>query len=253
MSLPRVLIGIHAKDAAGLLPLYLACIEALDYPKDRICVTIKTNNNTDDTREILFDWLRRMRKVYSRVALDDADVYEKVERFDRHEWNPERFEVLGFIRRASIERTEQWQCDFYFTADCDNFVRPNTLRALVDLNLPIVAPFLKNADPTSLYSNFHEAVDDDGYFRSSDAYLWLFNQQIRGINEVALVHCTYLVRADVIPLLRYQDGSPRHEYVIFADSARRAGVKQYLDNRTTYGVLTFDDDSARAAAIMPKP
>ena len=36
------------------------------------------------------------------------------------------------------------RCDFYFVADIDNFIRPGTLRELVALNLPIVAPFLRS-------------------------------------------------------------------------------------------------------------
>ncbi len=57
-----------------------------------------------------------------------------------------------------------------------------------------------------------------------------------------VIHCTYLVRADVIRRLRYDDGSGRHEYVIFSDSARRNDVPQYLDTREVYGYLTLQDN-----------
>ena len=56
-----------------------------------------------------------------------------------------------------------------------------------------------------------------------------------------VVHCTYLVRADVIPELTYEDESDRHEYVVFSDSARKAGIPQYLDNRQVYGYITFGE------------
>ena len=56
-----------------------------------------------------------------------------------------------------------------------------------------------------------------------------------------LVHCTYLVRADVLIELTYEDATSRYEYVIFADSARKAGVVQYMDNRQIYGYITFGD------------
>jgi hypothetical protein len=49
-----------------------------------------------------------------------------------------------------------------------------------------------------------------------------------------------LVRADVIPELVYLDGSGRHEFVVFSDSARRAGIPQYIDNRQIYGYLGRD-------------
>ena len=57
-----------------------------------------------------------------------------------------------------------------------------------------------------------------------------------------MVHCTYLVRADVIPELTYEDASGRHEYVVFSDSARKAGIPQYFDNRQVYGYITFGED-----------
>ena len=67
--------------------------------------------------------------------------------------------------------------------------------------------------------------------------------RVRGVVEVPVVHCTYLVRVDVIPKLTYEDETGRHEYVVFSDSARKAHP-QYLDNRQVYGYITFgkDDD-----------
>ena len=248
--LPKILLAILAKQKAGQLAFFLRCIEALDYPADRITLYVRTNNNTDATAEMLEEWLANAGRRYAGVAFDRTDVPERVQDFAEHEWNPLRFSVLGRIRQDSMQAALDHGCDFYFVADVDNFVRPNTLRSLVSLDLPIVAPFLKCTQTTSLYANYHEAVDGDGYLRSTDAYLWLFNQQVRGINAVAVVHCTYLVRADAIPRLRYSDGSGRHEYVIFADSARRAGIPQYLDNREVYGFVTFDEDSSAAEQLL---
>lgn len=243
---PKILLAILAKQKAGVLAFFLDCIAGLDYPKSRIALHVRTNNNTDATADILRDWLARHGASYAHVEFDDADVPERVEAFGVHEWNATRFSVLGRIRQASLERTSALGCDYYFVADVDNFLRPEALLALVGLGLPIVAPFLKNVEPTSLYANFHYSVDGDGYMRACDEYLWVFNQQIRGIIEVAVVHCTYLVRADVIPRLRYSDGSGRHEYVVFSDSARRQGIAQYIDNRRVYGLVTFDEESVAA-------
>jgi hypothetical protein len=53
------------------------------------------------------------------------------------------------------------------------------------------------------------------------------------------VHCTYLIRSDLISELTYSDESGRHEYVIFAESARKRGVPMYLDNRQVYGYIAF--------------
>ena len=259
---PRVLLAILAKQKAPSLPLYLDCIEALDYPKSAITLHIRTNNNTDKTEQILRDWVDRVGRHYAAVEFDASDVAAPVQAFREHEWNATRFGVLGRIRNASFERALALGCDFYFVADCDNFVRRETLRELVALDLPIVAPLLRSIIPEKLYSNLHAEIDANGYYRSCDQYEWIVARRVRGLIEVPVVHCTYLVRADVIPALSYLDGSDRHEYVIFSDSARKAAIPQYLDNRQVYGYITFGEgdlhlsdgiEQARALLLAHRP
>ncbi|KAA3441965.1 hypothetical protein C7I87_32755 [Mesorhizobium sp. SARCC-RB16n] len=238
---PRVLVTILAKQKEPALPLYLECIEALDYPKGSIVLYIRTNNNTDRTEHILREWVERVRHLYAAVEFDASDVADRVEQFREHEWNETRFKVLGRIRNISLGKTLEHNCDFYFVADVDNFVRPATLRELVALDLPIVAPLLRSISPGQYYSNYHAEVDAKGYYMQCDQYGWVLNRHVRGVIEMPLVHCTYLVRADVLTELTYDDGTSRYEYVIFADSARKARIVQYMDNRQVYGYITFGD------------
>lgn len=238
---PRILVAILAKQKEPALPLYLECIEALDYPKASIVLYIRTNNNTDRTEHILREWVERVGHLYAAVEIDASDVADRVEQFGEHEWNETRFRVLGRIRNISLRKTLEHHCDFYFVVDVDNFVRPATLRELVALDLPIVAPLLRSISPGQYYSNYHAEIDANGYYKQCDQYGWVLNRHVRGIIEMPLVHCTYLVRADVLIELTYEDATSRYEYVIFADSARKAGVVQYMDNRQVYGYITFGD------------
>jgi len=105
-----------------------------------------------------------------------------------------------------------------------------------------VAPFLRDINPNALYSNFHADVDDLGYYKKSGQYDWVLNRFVRGLIEMPVVHCAYLLRTDVLSELTYEDTSGRHEYVIFSETARRAGIPQYLDNRQIYGYITFGED-----------
>lgn len=240
---PLILMAILAKQKEGALPLYLECIDALDYPKHRISLYIRTNNNTDRTRDILVDWIARTAHRYHFVHFDDTDVDASISTMNPHEWNPARYRVLNKIRDGSLAMTKQVGARFYFTADSDNFIHPSTLRDLVALNLPIAAPFLRLTDPAALYSNFHAAVDETGYFKDDPLYHIIINQTAKGIIEVPVVHCTYLVREDAIPNLHYQDGTEdRMDYVIFSESARAAKIPQFLDNRHVYGYITFGPD-----------
>lgn len=129
---------------------------------------------------------------------------------------------------------------FLFFCDADYFICANTLKELVALNLPIVAPFLRAVGSDELYSNFHGEIDAAGYYEACDQYFWIVNRWVRGIFEVPVVHCTYLVRKDVIGMLNYEDETGRFGYVIFSDSARKASIPQYLDNRQIYGYVAFD-------------
>ncbi|MGI8853559.1 MAG: glycosyltransferase family 25 protein, partial [Methyloceanibacter sp.] len=240
---PRVLVAILAKQKELALRLYLECIEALDYPKSSIVLYIRTNNNTDRTEQILREWVARVRHLYEAVEFDGSDVASHVERYREHEWNAERLSVLGHIRNTSLRRAIELGCDFYFVSDVDNFIRPATLRELVALDLPIVAPLLRLIVPERFYSNYHAEIDSAGYYEHCDQYYWILSRHVRGVLEVPVVHCTYLVRTDIIPELTYEDESNRYEYVIFSDSARKAGIPQYLDNRQVYGYITFGEGS----------
>lgn len=238
---PRVLLAILAKQKENSLPLYLKCIEELDYPKSAIVLYVRTNNNRDRTEPLLRDWLARVGHLYAAVEFDHHDVDMPVQNFGIHEWNATRFKVIGDIRQESLAKTLQYDCAYYFVADVDNFIRPNTLAEMVALDLPIVAPFLRCLNSSAYYSNFHSDVDNNGYYVDCAQYYWIANRWISGVFEVPVVHCTYLVRADVIPELRYTDLTQRFEYVIFSDSARRAAIPQYIDNRQVYGYISFEE------------
>ena len=247
---PRVLVAILAKQKEQALPLFLRCIEGLDYPKSSIVLYVRTNNNTDRTEQILREWIAGVGPSYAEVEFDATPVVEPVETFGQHEWNETRFRVLGNIRNVSLAKTAEHACDFYFVCDVDNFIRPSTLRELVALKLPIVAPLLRVTDPNGYYSNFFAEIDGSGFYGDCDQYQWILQQRVRGVFEVPLVHCTYLIRADIIPRLSYLDGSDRYEFVAFSDGARKAGIQQYIDNRQVYGYITFDAESNAATGIV---
>ena len=52
---PRVMLAIMAGEQERWLPLYLDCIEALDYPKSAIVLDIRTVAGTDRTEQLLRD------------------------------------------------------------------------------------------------------------------------------------------------------------------------------------------------------
>jgi hypothetical protein len=237
--LQHVLLAILAKQAEKFLPRYLYRVEALDYPKRDISVYVRANNCTDNTTSILSKWIDENAQTYRHIEWDFSDVPVKVEDEVIHNWTPERLEVLCKIRNRSLEVALENKADFYFCVDVDNYLEPHTLKNLVSLNLPIVGPMLECKG--SPYLNIHAAIDVNGYYENCPEYDLIRTRKIKGVIEVPVVHCTYLVRADCIPKLTYTDGTYRFDYVIFSHSARKAGIPQYVDNRSFYGTLEISN------------
>ncbi len=234
-----VTIAILAKDKAHTLPLYLECLEAQTWPKHKTYLYIRTNNNNDDTAQVLRDWIARVNTKYAKIYFDDSDVDVPVQQFGQHEWTYERFKVLGKIRQDSVDWAYA-QKSHYFVADCDNFIVPDTIESMMKTHLPIVAPFLRCVDyEKRFYSNYHETIDENGYYKASTFYYDILDQKVRGIIDVPVVHCTYFIHYEVLDKICYDDESWRYEYVIFSDSARKQNVPQYIDNRKIYGYVSF--------------
>ena len=150
---PMICVAILAKQKAHLLPAWLEHLEQWDYPKSRIKLYIRSNNNTDETKNILLDWARRNDSKYFDIIEDYSDVDTPVQQYGVHEWNAERFKVLGKIREQSVRYAYDTGCDYYFVCDVDNFLLKDTLSRLVSYNLPVVSPLLYDAGHTA-YSNF---------------------------------------------------------------------------------------------------
>ena len=260
MEQPIVFVALLAKQKAQVLNYFLETLDAWDYPKDRIHIYIRTNNNTDNTEEILADWIGRNAQAYRSIAFETEDVAQRVQDLDVHEWTGERFRVLAKIRQESLRQCLLTDADYYFVVDLDNFLYPDTLKELVKLQLPIVSPLLRYAVATGdhsdtpveatkieghrgqFYANYHHLVDDYGSIVANDVYYKILDQTIKGLIECDCVHCTYLIKREYIEKLNYTEESDRWEYMVFSESARKQGIPQYLDNRRIWGVLTLTEN-----------
>lgn len=231
-----VLLAILARNKEHTLPTYLRCIENQDYDKKLITVYIHTNDNDDHTASLLHDWAGKWKGDYREIVFIDDDY--GLPQQNPHDWDAARFHVLASIRNNSLYLTLEKQCDYYFVVDCDNFIIPETLKTLVEKDLPIVAPMLRAIpEKSDYYSNFFCAVDANGYYQNHPDYYPILSRLHRGTFRVPVVHCTYLVRSDVIPELSYLDGTADYEFVIFSRIARQNGVSQYLCNELDFGTL----------------
>jgi len=236
-----VVVAILAKDKGYCLHFYLQCILNQTFPKKQIHLYIRTNDNNDTTAEILAQFVDKHRDQYLSVYMDTSSVKPSLKAYKEHEWNAERFRVLGAIRKESVKYAAE-RGAHYFVVDVDNFIVPTVLETMVQQkSFGVIAPMLEchRNSALHLYSNFHADIDDNGYYINNPNYNLIHSRTIKGILEVPVVHCTYFIRKDLLDAAVYDDASNRYEYVIFSDSLRKKGIPQYIDNRVWYGFLTI--------------
>jgi len=232
----EIVVAILAKDKAHILPYYLQCLLNQTYPKDKIHLYIRTNDNNDSTESVLKEFIDTHMKSYASIFFDARSIDESIKNYGHHEWNCKRFSILGKIRQESIDYAIRLDAN-YFVADCDNFINPETISEMFSMkHLGIIAPLLRT---TTLYSNYHYSVTDIGYYEENPTYFTILENKIRGCFQVAVVHCTYFISVKNLKDCSYENGTGRHEYVIFSDTLRKKNIPQYIDNRHEYGTITF--------------
>lgn len=241
--------AILAKQKAHVLPYYLRCLLVQTFPLHYIHLYIRTNDNTDDTEGILRQFVHSHGHKFASVYFCSDSIDASLTSIAPHDWSGHRFRILAALRQASVTYALE-RGAHYFVCDCDNFVAPQVLQVVMATRGlgSVVAPLLKV--PGRLYSNYHGAVDRDGYYARSEHYDAIFAQQVTGLIQVPVVHCTYFIPHDVLQKTQYTDDTTRHEYVIVSANWRKAGVPQLLDNRHVYGLITFceNDEDMRALA-----
>jgi hypothetical protein len=240
-----VLLAILARDKEHCLPSYLKCIDDLEYDKKKITLYINTNNNQDRTKELLMDWVLKNEKLYAKVLFDCHEIKD-FNKINPHQWSSKMFSILATIRNKSMQKALDEKCDYYFVVDCDNFIKPFTLKVLMEKNKPIIAPMLKSIpNPRDSYSNYFCEIDKNGYYKAHPDYLPILNRKKVGTFEAPVVHCTYLIESKYIEKLGYIDGTKDYEFVIFSRGARKNQIKQYICNEKEFGSLIHFGDGEK--------
>jgi hypothetical protein len=230
-----LVIAILVKSKAPLLHLYLESILSQTAIDENTIFYIRTNDNKDNTADILREWCKKWSKKW-KIYFDDSSVNSSITDLGNKEWTFERLRIMGELRNKSIEFAISENAD-YFTVDADILLKPHTIDTIRNLNLPVIAPMVLTLEPSPAYeyTNLHYAICENGFFREHPDYHRIHNQEIIGIFKVPVVHCSYHIKNEILPEINYLDDSGRYEYIIFSDFLRRKGIDQYFDNREIYG------------------
>lgn len=142
--------------------------------------------------------------------------------------------------------------------DADVFLtRPSTLRELIELNVPIIAPMLVS---DGLYSNFWGGMTPEYYYQRTDSYKSIYNFDQPGQYDVPMVHSAVLInlkdkRTDTLTFNKTIMGErfalsdvdlsliPVDDIIIFALSANYSQISLQISNEHLYGYVIVPLDA----------
>ncbi|EZA57456.1 Glycosyltransferase 25 family member [Ooceraea biroi] len=242
---PTVLIAILVRNKAHTLPYFLSLLERQDYPKKRISLWICSDNNVDNSIEILNKWISSESEKYHslNVYLNASSTGFRDERAST-DWSPHRFAHVIDLRERALNHARQIWADFIWMLDADVFlINPSTLRKLVHKEHVVAAPLLKS---DGMYSNFWAGMTAEHYYVRTDLYEPILFREKTGCHHVPMVHTAVLVdlRTRESDLLSYRadklnayDG-PQDDIITFAVGANKSGVPLFVCNDEVYGFVT---------------
>lgn len=241
---PTVLIIILVRNKAHTLPYFLTFLERLTYPKKRIHLWICSDNNIDNSIEILSAWLNNESNKYHGVQIN---FDEKSKGFDDEKgitnWSAQRFLHVINLREEALKAGRNMWADFIWMLDADVFLtNPNTLDELILKNQIVIAPLLKS---DGLYSNFWAGMTNDYYYLRTKEYEPILFREKKGCFNVPMIHSAVLIdlRKQISDFLTYnpnklyQYNGPTDDIITFAVGANKTGVPLFICNDNTYGFI----------------
>ncbi|XP_078026466.1 procollagen-lysine,2-oxoglutarate 5-dioxygenase 1 isoform X2 [Epinephelus lanceolatus] len=218
---PLVVIGIFIQQPTPFVTVFFERLLKLQYPKNRLKLFIY-NKEAHHEQQV------------SSFLKDHGSLYQEV-KFIRpeEEMDEAASRNLGF----DMCRKDQ-DCDSFFMLDIEVVLKnENTLKILIEQNLPIVAPMITRAG--RLWSNFWGALSAEGYYARSEDYVDIVQGRRVGVWNVPYVSSVFLVKAS---LLR----SELKDYKLFSShlldpdmaychNIRSKGIFMYVTNMHTFG------------------
>ena len=255
--MPLVQVTILARDHAKCLPMFLRCVENIDYNKKSLSIYVHTNDNSDQTANILRQWCldKQSENCYYNVKFIEQSFPQlknkkaKSAGGDGEEvWyadNGIRLKVLSGIRDASLKHAVYTGADYYFVCDIDNFFPPETIRYCVEQDKPIFAPMMVH-NSGDIPRGFYLKCASNGYWSNDQEHIEtckpIWNKTLEGTFAVDLVHMCYMVRTNEVHKgLEYKTDGVQMEYVTFSKSARENGVQQFVGNEVQTLIDPTDD------------
>jgi len=244
---PSVTIVLLVRNKAHALPNFLAFIDLLNYPKDRMSIFLRSDHNVDNSTAILREWIDNVEPFYHDVNayLNDTRGGYAGEK-NTMDWPDERMGLLMSLRQEGLDYARSIWSDFVFYVDADNLLEnSNVLTTLMRYRKTVIAPMLISL---GRYSNWWGDMTEKLYYLRSADYMEILNREKVGLFQVPMVHSTFLVdlRRSESRFLSYNidreaykaNPIPFDDIIVFAYNARANGVQFWLTNEEPFGKLT---------------
>ncbi|XP_022655285.1 uncharacterized protein LOC111247948 isoform X4 [Varroa destructor] len=224
---------------------------------------IRSDHNRDDTPHLLDVWLEKNARFYHSASVDIRMLPQEYEdNPTKHNWPVSRYKTLIRHKEDALSYAREQKIPFVWFLDTDAFItNENLLQDLMAENRTVIAPLLQSM---SLYSNFWGEMDKlgcatartcktnnlmnfkDKYYVRSKNYMKIVERELIGIHPAALVHSAVLVdlrgrNSDWLTFRReildpaQEKSLPLDDIIVFARSAQKAKIDQFITNRKIHG------------------
>lgn len=218
---PVVVIGIFIQQPTPFVTVFFERLLKLKYPKNRLQLFIYNQESHHGPHVRTF--LEYHESEYQGVKLigPEEDI------------DPVTSRNIGFdMCRDNID------CEYFFSIDVDVVLKnEDTLRILIELNKPFIAPMLTK--PGRLWTNFWGALSADGYYARSEDYVDIVQGRRVGLWNVPYVSNIFLIKADTLRTdLKDPDlfeSATLDPDMAFCSKVRNKGVFMFVTNMHTYG------------------
>ncbi|KAM7543176.1 hypothetical protein Aperf_G00000010653 [Anoplocephala perfoliata] len=221
---PAIQISVFISSPTPFLENFFKSLEELNYPKQRIYLTLYCN--VKEHYATLLDYnVTRGYEYRSSIIIPETkfktDIAAK-----NHAWSL----CLG-----------HGDCAFVLTIDSIvRLTNPNTLNHLVRMNRNVIAPMLTRIG--KLWSNFWGDLNNDGYYARSPDYIDIVNRRQLGIWNVPFVsNCYMFSRWTARQLVNHLPEEDDFTDMTVSRLIREKYIFLFVDNQEYFGHLVNPD------------
>ncbi|XP_069581318.1 procollagen-lysine,2-oxoglutarate 5-dioxygenase 1 isoform X2 [Brachyistius frenatus] len=224
---PVVVVGVFIQQPTPFVSVFFERLLKLQYPKNRMKILIY-NQEPHHQRHV------------SSFLQDHGGLYQDVKIIGPEE---ETGGAAARNRALDVCRTDE-DCDYFFSVDIEVVLKnENTLKILIEQNLPIVAPMITRVG--RLWSNFWGALSGDGYYARAEDYVDIVQGRRAGVWNVPYLSSVYLLKADLLRSELKDDlftSRLLDADMAFCHNFRSKGIFMYVTNLHSFGRILSTDN-----------